>query len=154
MEAVSGRKAARILSTFRRSEAPGAPLRKMGSSEAPPWRAFACMRVRSDTLELRRSLLQERERALCEVLGRGLLLLDRGLQFQLLVQPAVQPRVELALGAGVAARRAGGELRGERVAGLLQLAVGVDGVDEAPVERLGRGEPLAEHRQLGGPRQA
>ncbi len=76
--------------------------------------------------------------ALEEVARSGRLLLDVGLELELLVHPGVQPRVELALGAGVGAGRAGREPLGERVDLGLELVVGRDAVDQAPLERLRR----------------
>src|ERR671922_1862672 len=53
--------------------------------------------------EARGPLLNEGHDALQEVLGRRHLLLDVGLQIQLLVHSAVDPVVELTLGPGVGA---------------------------------------------------
>src|SRR4051812_10139654 len=68
----------------------------------------ACLR--SSAGELRRALLEERGDPLAEVAGRRHLLLDAGLELELLVEPGVQPGVDLALGARVGLRRTGGEL--------------------------------------------
>ena len=71
--------------------------------------------------EARRALLDEGHRALQEVLAPGHLVLDLGLELELLGHPRVQPVVELALGPGVGARRPGGQARGQR-GGLLARA--------------------------------
>src|SRR3954468_20498174 len=73
-------------------------------------------------LELGRPLAQERLDALHEVARAGHLLLGRRLELELLVHPRVDPRVELALGAGV---RAGGS-RGQPFVERLDL--GLEGV--------------------------
>ncbi len=54
---------------------------------------------------------------------------------------AERPGVELALGARVGARRAVGHAVGELLGGRLQLVVGDDAVDQAPLERLGAPGP-------------
>src|SRR5919197_1426983 len=57
--------------------------------------------------EARGPAIQERLHALGEVPGGRGLLLDRGLELQLLLHAFVQPRVELDLRAGVGGRRPG-----------------------------------------------
>src|SRR4051794_6432925 len=64
--------------------------------------------------ESRLALLDERGHALGEVARGDHLLLDVGLERELLVHPRVEPVVELALGAGVGARRAVGEAVAQR----------------------------------------
>src|ERR1700728_3420063 len=71
-------------------------------------------RVFLPSREARRTLFDERQRALDEVLAARHLALDLRLKLELLGHPRVQPAVELALGAGVGERRAGGQARGER----------------------------------------
>src|SRR5215211_3407916 len=96
-----------------------------------------------------RTLAQEGLDALHEVARRGHLLLDRGLELELLVHARVEPRVELALGARVGPRGPRGEALGQRVDLGLEGDVGRHAVDQSPLERLGRRDPLAQHRHLG-----
>src|SRR3954452_5169427 len=88
-------------------------------------------------LELGRPLAQEGLDALHEVARRGHLLLRGRLELELLVHARVDPRVELALGAGVGPRRARGEPLGQRIDLALEGVVGRDAVDQAPFEGLG-----------------
>ena len=71
--------------------------------------------ARSPPREPRLALGHERADALDEVLRARRLLLDLGLQGELLVQAGEHRGVELALGARVRARRPGGQAGGERV---------------------------------------
>src|SRR5215207_7199105 len=132
----SGRKAARILLMERRSASPGGERR--GSA----------------ALERRGTLLQEGCHTLREVVRQRLFLLDRGLELELLLEPVVRPRVELPLRPCVRQRRAHCEPLGERVGGSGQPVVGVDGVDETPLERSGGVDALAEHRHLARARES
>src|SRR5947209_17184452 len=104
--------------------------------------------------ETRRALLRESDRALEEVLAARHLALQLGLELELLVHARVQPVVELALATGVGAsgpcRQALSQLGG--LTG--ELPVLDHAVDQPPFERLRRGQPLAEHRQLRGARHA
>src|SRR4051794_23801136 len=88
----------------------------------------------SGPLELGRALAQERLHALHEVARAGHLLLDRRLELELLVHARVDPGVELALRAGVGARRARGEALGEGVDLPFEGVVGGHAVDQAPLE--------------------
>src|SRR5215210_1473839 len=73
-------------------------------AEGSIWTARSASASGLGPLELGRALAEEGLDALHEVARRGHLLLDRGLELELVVHPRVQPRVELALGAGVGAR--------------------------------------------------
>src|SRR5438128_10289879 len=100
--------------------------------------------------EARRALLRERDRALEEVLAARHLALQLGLELELLVHARVQPVVELALATRVGASRPCRQALSQlsRLAG--ELLVLDDAVDEPPLERLRRGHPLTEHRELRG----
>src|SRR4051794_28583442 len=98
--------------------------------------------------------LEERRDALGEVAGARHLLLHRGLQGQLLLHAAEDPGVELALGAGVRARRALREPLEQRVGLRREGVIGRHAVDQPPFERPRGGDPLAEHRHLRGPGEA
>ena len=78
-----------------------------------------------------------------------------GLELELLVHAREQPGVELALGAGVGARRARRRAaRPSASTSAVERVVGDDAVDQAPLERLRRRDALAEHRHLGRAREA
>src|SRR3954454_1019648 len=112
------------------------------------------VRATSGAGELRAALLGERGDALHEVAGGRHLLLDARLELELVVHPAVQPPVELALRAGVGAGRALGQLLSQRTDLGLEGIVWDDPVDEAPLERLRRVDALAERGHLDRPGEA
>src|SRR5947209_11560732 len=108
----------------------------------------------SGSAEVRRALLQEGGCALDEIGAARHLLLDARLELELLLHAGVQPVVELALGARVGARGAGGELRHQLPGALAKLVVRYHAVDQPPLERLWRVHAFAEHRQLHRAREA
>src|SRR4051812_29137599 len=77
--------------------------------------------------------LEEGRDALGEVAGGGHLLLDGGLELELLAHARVDPVVELALDPGVRARRAAREPLEQRVGLGLERVVGRDAVDQPPL---------------------
>src|ERR1700748_2077310 len=83
----------------------------------------------SSALKTRCALLHKRHRALDEVVAASHFLLNPGLQLELLLHPAVQPVVELALAARVGARRAGRHLARQRADLSEQLLAWHDAVD-------------------------
>src|SRR5919106_6136459 len=107
-----------------------------GTGAAVYGRAPAEASSRSGSPEAGRPLLQERLDALREVPRSRHLLLDPGLQRELLVHAGERPGVELALAAGVGAGGAGGEPLGQLFDLLLERVVGRHAVHEPPLERL------------------
>src|SRR4051795_263702 len=95
-----------------------------------------------------RALLHEGPYALHEVGRTRQLVLELGLQVELLVHVRVDRLVQRLLGRRVGARGPGGEALDHCLGRGQQLVVGVDGVDEAPVERLLGVDPLAQQRHL------
>src|SRR5262245_18209390 len=87
-------------------------------------------RRRSPACERRRPLLDERGDAFVEVGRAGHLLLDVGLEVELLLHPRVQPVVELALRAGIGASGTGGQAVAQR-----RDVLGEGGVGEHAVDR-------------------
>src|SRR5215218_747297 len=110
--------------------------------------------IASVALELGRALLDEGHAALEEVLRASQRVLEVGLEVELLGEARVDHRVEGALRAGVRARRTMRKPLDERVRLVGELRIRVDAVDQAPVERLGGGDPLGEQRHLEGARLA
>src|SRR6476469_9914865 len=94
------------------------------------------------------ALLEERADALHKVVGLGHLLLDAGLEGELVADPLVEPAVELALRPGVGLRRAAGQALEQRAGLGLEVGVGDDLVDEAPGHGLLGADALAEERHL------
>src|SRR4051812_47855050 len=123
-----------------RRAAPGAPAAADPSrkSASPP----------SAAAEGGLPLLDERRRALDEVLASAECVLQLRLEVELAVEIAVDELVERALRARVRACRTGGELLGQAVRLVHQPLVRVHPVDEPPVERLLGGDPLAQQRHL------
>src|SRR5436305_12677220 len=88
---------------------------------------------RSSPLERRLALLGEGAHALDEVVAANQLVLDLGLEVQLVLEVAVEHPVQRALRAGVGARRPAGQLA-RQLEALLREALGLDdAVDQAPV---------------------
>src|ERR671937_1895875 len=104
--------------------------------------------------EGRLALLDEGRHALGEVARSGHLLLDVGLERELVLHARVEPVVELALAARVGARRPVGQAIAQLGDLLGEVRVGHDAVDQAPLERLRGGDALAEHGHLAGAREA
>src|SRR5580692_9592669 len=100
------------------------------------------------------SLLKEGGDALVEVPRAAELALDLGLELEVLGHPGVEPVVELALGARVGPGGAVAEPLEQVVGPGGELVVRPARVDQADVDRLGRGDGIAEQRHLGRPGEA
>src|SRR5512132_3716414 len=85
--------------------------------------------ARSASAERRCALLHEGGHALDEVVGSRHLLLDRGLERELVLHPAEEPRVELALGPRVGLRGAVCQALDEPARLALEGVVGEHAVD-------------------------
>src|SRR6516225_9999875 len=100
--------------------------------------------------EGRRALLDERHSALDEVLRAPERVLKLGLEVELGVEIAVDEPVERALGGRVGTRGPGGQAFDQRLGLGHKAVVGVDPVDQPPLERLRGRDALPEQRHLEG----
>src|ERR1039458_9461283 len=99
-----------------------------------------CHEYRLLSREVCWALLNERHRALQEVLAARHLLLDPRLQLELLAHSRIQPVVDLALARGGGALRPPRQSPSQRRRLLAELSVGRHAVDETPLQSLGRGD--------------
>src|SRR5215472_6057130 len=119
---------------------------------ASGWRPTSnSRRPRSDAGEVRRALFGEGPDPFREVARFAHLLLDLGLELELLAHALVEPVVELPLDARVGPGGAVGQLGHEPGGALLKLIVRPDLVDQAPFQGQAGVDPLPQHRHLGRP---
>src|SRR5262249_31330906 len=106
----------------------------------------------SRAAEARLALVREGPEPFREVARGRHLLLDLGLQFELLLHPLVEPAVELPFGSRIGPGGAVGEPDQQLGGARRELAVRPDLVDQAPLQRPACADPLTQHRHLCRPR--